>query len=372
MKPALVVFLLLTCVSAARADDAPPIRIETRETALAATLDIVFQDAMKDGVSGALLLEQDGKVALRAGYGYANREKKTPFTTQTIAQIGSITKQFTAMAAVDLWHRGKLDFAQPVRLYLPETAEPAASLTLDQLLTHTSGMPDTCGEDFDRMSKQDFLSKCSAKPLAFPPGSKFGYSNAEYSLLAMVIEKVSGESIGAYLTNRFFKRLGMTETGYDFPGVARDRFAVGYLKDKPQGVIDETFAPLNGDYWNLKGNGGMQSTSEDMYRWYRALSGPSDIPEAMRQAATRPRFHEEKDIWEGYGWALREAPDGHVVQVSHSGSDGTFFSYFCWRPDDRTFFYFVSNSGEPEATKLVRRIITAVRDAGQMPVTKLN
>jgi CubicO group peptidase (beta-lactamase class C family) len=272
---------------------------------------------------------------------------------------------------VDLWHRGKLDLTRPVKTYLPETAEPAASVTLEQLLVHTSGMPDECGEDFDRVSKSDFLSKCAATPLAFPAGSKYQYSNAEYTLLAMIVEKVSGETIDGYLKAHFFTRLGMNETGYTFAGVPRERFALGYLDGQKQEPIDQTFAPLGDDYWNLKGNGGMQATTEDMYRWYRSLSGEADLPQAMRRAVTQPRFHREDDISEGYGWALRTAPDGHVVQVSHSGSDGTFFSYFCWRPDDKTFFYFVSNSGEKPATELVRRFVVSVRDAGKMPVTDM-
>ncbi|HEY1710237.1 MAG TPA: serine hydrolase domain-containing protein [Rhizomicrobium sp.] len=364
--------ICLLAYGGAWADDAQPITIDTRETALAATLDLEFQDALKSGVNGAVLLEQDGKVTLRAGYGYANREQKIPFTTKTIAQIGSITKQFTAMALIDLWHQGEIDFAKPVKAYLPQTAEPVASVTLDQLLTHTSGMPEYCGDDFARQSKATLLAKCAATPLQFPPGTKFFYSNPEYSILAAIVEQVGGEPIDAYLKDRFFKRLGMNDTGYDFPGTPRDRFAAGYLDGKPQGVIDQTFAPLAGDYWNLKGNGGMQASTEDMYRWYRALSGGDAIPQAMRETAFKPRFHEDHDVWEAYGWNAREAPDGHVVQVSHSGSDGTFFSYFCWRPDDRTFFYMVSNTGDKPATALVKRIVTSLRDYGKMPVTDMH
>jgi len=368
---AAVAVLVLAGVGA-RADDAAPVTIETRETALAATLDLEFQDALKDGTSGAVLLEQDGKVTLRAGYGYANREQKIPFTTKTIAQIGSITKQFTAMAIIDLWLQGKIDFSKPVKAYLPETAEPVASVPLDNLLDHTSGMPEYCGDDFDRASKTDLLTKCAAIPLQFPLGTKFFYSNGEYSVLAAIVEKVSGKSIDAYLKERFFGPLGMKETGYALPGVARARFAVGYLDNKSQGVIDESMAKLNGDAWNIIGNGGMQATTEDMYRWYQALSGPSDLPKELREAATKPRFKREDDIAEGYGWVTRLAPDGHVVQISHSGSDGTFFSYFCWRPDDKTFFYFVTNSGEKGGTPLVKRFVVSVRDAGKMPVTNLH
>src|SRR5436190_77475 len=178
---------VLLCCGVALADDLAPVTIETRETALAGTLDMEFQDAMKDGGSGAV--------------------------------------------------------------------------TLEQLLVHTSGMPDECGEDFDRVSKTDFLTKCAATPLAFPAGSKFQYSNAEYSLLAMIVEQVSGESIEGYLKNHFFERLGMKDTGFTFASVPRERFALGYLDGKRQEAIDKTIAPLGDDTWNRKGNGGMQATT---------------------------------------------------------------------------------------------------------------
>ena len=92
----------------------------------------------------------------------------------------------------------------------------------------------------------------------------------------------------------------------------------------------------------------------------------------MREAAIQPRFNEENDIWETYGWVARKAPDGHVVQISHSGSDGPFFSYFCWRPDDHVFFYMVVNSGEKLGNPLVKRMLVSMRDAGKMPVTNMH
>ncbi len=361
-------FLFLLALPAA-AQDFGPATVDTRDGALAVAVDREFRDALATGTTGDIIVEQDGKLVLKAGYGWANREKKIPFTTQTVAQIGSITKQFTAMALIGLWHDGKIDFAKPVKTYLPNVAEPVASLTLDQILTHRSGMPEYCGDDFARLSKAELLSNCAATPLAFAPGTQSQYSNPGYGIIAAVVEQVSGMPIDAYLKKRFFAPLGMRDTGYEFPGVPLDRFAVGYLDGKSQGVISETLKPLHGDAWNLIGNGGMQASTDDMYRWYRALSQDGDIAKDMRDMATAQHAQDEKDVAEGYGWALRKAPDGHTVQVSHSGSDGTFFSYFCWRPDDRTFFYMVGNSGEKPTTALVKKVLVNVRDAGKMPVT---
>lgn len=366
---ALNILVAASAASLAAAAAQQSVTMEIRDGALAGTVDREFREALKRDTSGAIVLEANGKIVLKAGYGFANRETHTPFTPQTIAQIGSITKQFTAMALIDLWHRGKVDFSRPVRAYLPATAEPAASVTLDQLLLHTTGMPDECGDDFDRVSKKDFLTKCASRPLAFKPGSQFRYSNAEYSLLGMVVEKVSGEPLEKYLVEHFFRPFGMTHTGYGFPGVPRARFASGYLDGKVQAPIDQRIAALNGDDWNLKGNGGMQSTLDDMDRWYHALSDATGLPEAMRKTALAPRFRraDKPGVMEGYGWAIPVYPDGSVEQISHSGSDGVFFSYFCWRPKDRTFWYLVGNAGEKPTVSLIKTVLKTVTESSRLP-----
>ena len=355
--------------SLAAAQPQPPVTTEIKDGALGATVDREFREALSHGTSGAIVLEANGKIVLKAGYGFANRETHTPFTPQTIAQIGSITKQFTAMALIDLWHRGRIDFSKPVKAYLPAAPEPVASVTLDQLLLHTTGMPDECGDDFDRVSEKDFLTKCASRPLAFKSGSQFRYSNAEYTLLAMIVEKVSGEPLENYLAERFFRPLGMARTGTTFPGVPRAQFASGYLDGKAQAPIDQRIAALNGDFWNLKGNGGMQSTLDDMDRWYHALSDANGLPEPMRKTAIAPRFRraDMPDLMEGYGWAIRVSPDGSVAQVSHSGSDGVFFSYFCWRPKDRTFWYLVGNAGEKPTVALIKAVLKTVTGSSEQP-----
>ncbi|HEY1961532.1 MAG TPA: serine hydrolase domain-containing protein [Rhizomicrobium sp.] len=342
----------------------PPLSVETLNGKLSATLDADARAALqRQNISSSLIVEIGGKVVLKAGYGWANRERRIPFTTRTIAQIDSLSKQFTAMAVVALWQGGKVDFSKPVKAYLPQTAEPVASVTLDQLLTHTSGMPLYCGDDFALQSKTTLLSKCAAKPLAFRPGSKFAYSNPEYSILGVLVEKISGESLDTFIKQRFFKPIGMHDTGYDFPDVPRGRFALGYLGSQTRQPSDRRFAPLHGNYWNAKGNAGMQASPDDMQRWYHALSSSAAITPKMLEQALRPRFRENDDIWSAYGWNVR-VEHGRVVQVSHSGSDDAFLSYFYWRPYERTFLYFVSNSGTVPAVTLLRKILEDINCPG--------
>ena len=130
---ALPVVMLAT--APASAIDYGPATLEVRSGDLATAIDGEFRAALPAGVTGNVLVEQDGKIVLKAGYGWANREKKIPFTTGTISQIGSITKQFSAMALIGLWHDGKVDFSKTVKTDVQNAAEPVASLTLDQIRT---------------------------------------------------------------------------------------------------------------------------------------------------------------------------------------------------------------------------------------------
>jgi len=347
----------------------PTITVVIKTGALAEQVDEVLRDATEKGFSGAIIADEHGKVILKAGYGFANREQRVPFTTHTIAEIASLTKQFTAMALLDLRRQHKVDFSKAVKTYLPQIAEPVASVTLEQLLTHSSGMPLYCGGDFERQSKASLLSKCAGNSLGFPPGTQTKYSNPAFSILAAVVEEISGQPIQTYLREHFLKPLGMNDTGSTFPGKPRSRFAVGYLNGKPQEVTDEELTRLQGDYWNLKGNGDMQSSPDDMYRWYAALSRPGSIPDEMRQAAIEPRIYDRaRDSWIAYDWNIKRASDGQTVQVSHSGSDDAFLAYFCWLRREKRFFYFVSNSGAERAVPIVKHVLDIMQETESQPV----
>ena len=145
--------ILLCAGSGAIADTAKIVHGAT-----AAKIDAVLAAAVPSGFGGAVLVEKNGEIVLRAGYGMADREAKIPFTVDTIAQIGSITKSMTAIAILQLAEEGKLDLKAQAKTYLPGTAEPARSATLHLLLTHHAGLADTCGDDFDSVSKADLVA----------------------------------------------------------------------------------------------------------------------------------------------------------------------------------------------------------------------
>lgn len=358
----LLVSVPLFAQDAENGDEAPaPRHVLVSKGEPAAAIDRILSVLAEDGFGGAIIASHAGEIILDAGYGYAVREGEIPFTTDTIAQIGSLTKQFTAMAVIDLALRGDIGFDAPVSAYLPGAAEPARNATIHQLLTHSSGMPEYCGRDFDTVTKVDLLQDCMGRPLRFEPGADTAYSNPGYSVLAAVVEAVSGETLEDYLRDTILVPNGLENTGYLYP--AGVPVAHGYLNGRNMGAISGRIADMDGDFWALKGNGGMQATARDMYRWFRALSGDGVLSPRHIELATTPRGASGAGNYEAYGWIVGVDDAGNVARISHAGSDGVFFSYFWWRPQEDVFYYLVGNSGEAQVLEAVRAVRAELRKA---------
>lgn len=319
-----------------------------------------------DTFSGAVIVELGGELVLDAGYGAADREAQAPFTTDTIAQIGSITKVMTGLAVVDLAMRDRLSFDAQVQRYLPEAPEPAASLTLHQLLTHTGGTSEYCGGDDDDVDLEGLFA-CLAADLKFVPGSQYEYSNTGYQLLAAIVERVSGEPIDAYLKRRLFQPHGMKDTGYVFADDGqRKRLAAGYLNGRRSDPISERLDFAGDHRWSLKGAGGIQSSARDMLALKRALAGQGALSTAMIVTALTERFARSERLGSTYTFGQIKNKAGAAEQFSFAGSDGVFFAYFRWRPEAGQFLYLVGNAGE-EPTLDAARAVMKTLDAVEVP-----
>ncbi|MCE9521667.1 MAG: beta-lactamase family protein [Alphaproteobacteria bacterium] len=350
------------------APKAPIVTTEVSDGILAENVNRAVLATASQQFGGAVIIEQDGKVVLKAGYGYADRERQIPFRTDTIAQIGSISKSFTAAAVANLESDGKIDPHAKVSLYLKElVGRPAGAATIQQLLTHTGGYPEYCGDDFKPSSSKKMLHDCLA-PLQAKPGH-YAYSNAGYSALALIVERTSDMSLEAYVKSRITEPLGMRSTGYLFADSPPERFASGYLNGVNQGVISNRIARLNGDYWNLKGNGGIQSTPVDMMAWGHALFGAHPtLPVLANKLSDRGTWvpTDDANIFYSYGLNIVLRADGSVQRISHSGSDGVFLSLIRWYPVEKVLIYFVGNSGEDDVKKTMQAAIAAVKAAAPL------
>ena len=364
---------LAGCVSSADtaplANATPPRTVEVVQGAIAQQADQILTAAAVRGFSGAAIIESDGELVFAGGYGWADREAHRPFTIDTIAQIGSITKPFTAAAIADLVRRGLVDLDQSAVRYLPGAAAPGASATVRQLLSHRSGMREYCGDDFDRRSAGELRTICMALPLDQQLSTEDGsaYSNVGYSVLAAIVEEVSGEPLEHYVASRLLAPAGIGEDGYGLNRSQRSRLAAGYANNARNEPISERIAALDGAYWNLKGNGGMQLSPRAMYRWHQALSCRAPMDGALRELIVHPLVEPAGDLEAGRGtlvsygcgWAFRTTPNGAAFKLAQGGSDGVFLAQYIWRPYDRLFLYVVGNIGENDVRANDRRTAPA-------------
>ncbi len=221
---------------------------------------------------GSVLVAKDGKVLLNQGYGYGDFSQLTKNKSQTEFAIGSVTKQFTAMAIMQLYKRGLLKVEDPISNYFPDFPN-GDKITIHHLLTHTSGLVNytDLAEAYELSLKEQnpagILNLIKDKPLQFQPGSTFLYNNTGYLLLSMIVEKVSGMSYEAFLKENIFAPLNMNNIGlsYGEDNKTHDATAyTGYLEVIP--VDDEPLLRI------AYGAGSLYATTEDLYRWDRALN----------------------------------------------------------------------------------------------------
>ena len=296
-------FLVVLITSLAMADG-----IEILEGELAKKLDTYLTRITPFGFSGALLAVKDGKVILNKGYGMAIRSENVPNTSETVFSTGSITKQFTAAGIMKLEMMGKLNTEDPITKYFENVPEDKKTITLHNLLTHTSGVIDATGMDFVVAPRDETMTKILDAPLQFKPGEKFSYSNAGFSMLAAVIEKVSGQGYEEFLNKNIFAPAGMNFTGYRMPKWDKKIVAHWYRGEQDNGTPLEKSYP----YWNYLGNGGILSTTDDMYRWHRALLEDDVLSAAVKKKMFTPFLNEY-----GYGWDIIKREMGTLIQ--HDG-----------------------------------------------------
>jgi CubicO group peptidase (beta-lactamase class C family) len=297
------------------------------------------------GFSGAALVATGGQVVLSKGYGMANREKAIPYTSATISDLGSITKQFTAAGILKLEMQGKLRTDDPISRYLPGVPADKSAITLHQLLTHSAGLrAEYGGADEEDISRDDLVKKVLSTPLAAKPGERFEYSNENFSLLAAIIEIASGRSYEQFLHDELFVPAGMTETGYLLPKWAPDSLAHGYKEDGADwGLVYKRGWRPEGPGWYLAGNGGIHSTLADLYKWDRALTGDAVLNAAERKKLFTPYVATLGGGHYAYGWGVQQSSRNTTV-ISHNGGNTVFTADFRRYVDEGTTIIAFSNA----------------------------
>ncbi len=290
--------------------------------------------AMND-FAGTFLVARRGRVLVERSYGLANRETGTPNSADVVFHIGSISKQFTAAGIMVLVDRHLVDLDAPVDRYLPGLAN-GGTITVRQVLTHSAGLgrdlPDKRTYSAVPHTAAELLAAARSVPPIGKPGSQFAYSNIDYLLLAEIIERVSGESYGAFLASALFIPLGMSHTGVDSTPLILEHRASGYQTSVGTDVQHAHFEDMS----NELGYGALYSTAGDLLRWEEAWNrSPVLTPESWRAMFT------DYGHQYGFGVSVRERA-GHRV-VGHDGNVPGFDGFLYRFVDDSVVAIMLSN-----------------------------
>lgn len=339
---AISAFLLILAFSLAPAGAA------TAPSDLAAYADQLLAVAFPaDQPGAAAIVVKNGQVVLRKGYGMANLELGVPDSPDMVFEIGSVTKQFTAAAILLLAEQGKLRLEDDITKYLPDFPTPGETVTIEHLLTHTSGVPSYTGmpEWFARvredMKLEDLIGLFKGKPLDFKPGEQTRYSNSGYILLGAIVEKASGKSYEQFVEEEIFQKLGMSHSRYGHAEELVPLRAAGYSRD------GEGFRPAN--YLSMTqpyAAGSLMSTVDDLALWDRALAGETLLKKAsIERMFTSAKLTSGRQIRYGYGIGVTEL-EGKRVQ-EHGGGIFGFVCYVMRVPEERLFVAILANTDSP-------------------------
>ncbi|MFL1381776.1 MULTISPECIES: serine hydrolase domain-containing protein [unclassified Nocardiopsis] len=253
----------------------------------------------------------------------------------TVRDVGSVSKQFTAAGVLRLEMDGELSVEDRVGDFLPGAVGRLGDVSLHRLLTHTGGLVESVGDDYEPLGREELI----AAAVAAEPVEGYLYSNVGYALLAAVIEVVAGAYEG-FLAETLFGPAGMTRTGYVLPEWDDAEVAVEY---DAQGVsvgrpYEHPWAD-DGPYWNLRGNGGILSTARDMLAWHRALDGGEVLSERALEQMFTPHVAEDAEgsSHYGYGWVVLEV-EGRTV-AWHNGGNGTAYAEMLHVPGGPMVFW---------------------------------
>jgi len=286
---------------------------------------------------GAVLVAKDGKPLVDKGYGFANLEWQIPDSPTTKFRLGSLTKQFTAASILLLEERDKLKIDDPVKRYLPDAPAAWDKITLVNLLTHTSGIPnftdfpDYRASEATPATPEQLIARFRDKPLEFEPGDRWQYSNSGYVVLGYVIEKASGRHYADFLRQNIFEPLGMQDTGYDSSESIIPRRAQGYSPDEK--------GPRNAAYIDMSipfSAGALYSTTHDLLRWEEGLFGGKLLSPASLKKMITP-FKENY----AFGVFVRDE-QGHKV-IEHGGGIEGFNTHLAYFPDDKITVVVLAN-----------------------------
>jgi D-alanyl-D-alanine carboxypeptidase len=308
-------------------------------------IDALLQAAYQPDEPGAAVIAvKDRRPVFRSAYGMANLELGVPLAPDMVFRLASITKQFTAVAILMLMEQGRLALQDPITRFLPDYPTHDHAITIEHLLTHTSGIrsytdmpewPPLWRKDFTTQELIDFFKY---QPMQSAPGKRWAYNNSGYHLLGAIIEQVSGQSYEQFVQQHIFEPLSMRQSYYDHPTRIIPKRVAGYQKE-PDGYANAEYLSMTQPY----AAGALASTVDDLAQWDAALSrGALLRPETLERAWTPYRLADGSLTGYGYGWMIGEWQGRRTME--HSGGIHGFGTYALRMPAEGLFVAILSNN----------------------------
>ncbi len=315
-------------------------------------LGITFQDK---GPGAVFLVTKAGKPIYRKAFGEANLELHVPMVPEQVFEIGSMTKQFTAVSVLLLMEQGKLGLQDDITMYIPGYPTQGEKITIHHLLTHTSGIKNFTAmktlREIERngLTPLELIDFFKAEPMDFAPGAQFRYSNSGYAVLGYIIEAVSGQTYAEFVQEHIFDRLGMTSSRYASHTEIIENRAYGYqAKDT---LYNKSYISYSLPY----AAGSLMSTVDDLAIWNQSLQDHVLLSkETTGLAFSTYALADGQKIDYGYGWHILRI--GNSPSWEHGGSIFGFKSMGVYLPQEDIYVIGLSNCDCNSPTELVRQV----------------
>jgi D-alanyl-D-alanine carboxypeptidase len=326
---------------------------------LAARMDKIASAVYKPGVPGAaIIVVRNGRVIFRKGYGLANLELKTPIRPEMAFRLASLTKQFTAAAIMMLAEQGKLSLTDDIARFFP--AYKGKKITVENLLTHTSGIKDYLEKIWPGWMREDMRPETVAAlfqddPLEFEPGTRELYSNSNYILLGLIIEKLSGKNYGDFLAANIFKPLGMKHSCYETAQQIIPGRVSGYA-NTGEGYVNAAYVST----LQLYAAGGLVSSADDLALWDNAVNAGKLLRQSSWEKIFTPyKFANGETADYAFGWTVNEF-QGRLIQ-SHGGGIPGATNFVIRMPQDHVYVAVLANDRTMEIQpEFVARRLAAI------------
>lgn len=329
---------------------------------------IINQAMQQDGIPGlAVGVTQNGEPVLMKGYGFANMQTQQPVTANTRFGIGSVSKVITGFAVMNLVQQGKIGLDDSILKYIPDAPAQWKAVTIRQLLSHTSGIPQHQGPN---LPWKKTWAEMANQPMEFKPGSSFKYNNFGFKLLGRVVEIASGQSLPDYLNATIFAPLGMSQTG--FPNTLLPQgLAMGYRYANGQVRMNANEKP----WIQMWGSGGIVSTITDMVAWDLAMYAGKILEPATYRLMWTPVFltNGQPSGRNGLSWALGwqvSYRNGKLV-AQKDGAIRGYSSFMVRHIDDKITVIILTNNKKTHLRKLAKQIFRQVKFSGNPPQNPL-